>query len=120
MYRLLLSAIECMHKLYYLKTRLTVNKINLFYVYRWQTRIKPKGFKNLFALIFCAGHIIGNIVFTVFLLSAAIKNYPGGHAITLLHTLESNNLEANYTIHIDNLAAQTGITRFTQLSDHWT
>jgi len=40
--------------------------------------------------------------------------------MTLLHTFEYNHLDANYTIHIDNLAAQTGVTRFTQLSDHWT
>ncbi|XP_060859004.1 probable Dol-P-Man:Man(7)GlcNAc(2)-PP-Dol alpha-1,6-mannosyltransferase [Metopolophium dirhodum] len=85
----------------------------------WRTRFRPKGFKNLIALVFCVGHIIGNLAFTVILLSAAIKNYPGGHAMTLLHTFEYNHLDANYTIHIDNLAAQTGVTRFTQLSDHW-
>jgi len=97
-----------------------VNKFNLFIIYRWRTRFRPKGFKNLIALVFCVGHIIGNLAFTVILLSAAIKNYPGGHAMTLLHTFEYNHLDANYTIHIDNLAAQTGVTRFTQLSDHWT
>lgn len=76
--------------------------------------------KNLIALLFCVGHIIGNIVFTILLSSAAIKNYPGGHAMTLLHKFENKNLDANYTIHIGNFAAQTGVTRFTQLSDHWT
>ncbi|XP_025191081.1 probable Dol-P-Man:Man(7)GlcNAc(2)-PP-Dol alpha-1,6-mannosyltransferase isoform X2 [Melanaphis sacchari] len=86
----------------------------------WQTRFKPKGFKNVLALLFCTGHIIGNLVFTIFLMSASIKNYPGGHAMTLLHTFENNHLDANYSIHIDNYAAQTGVTRFTQLSDHWT
>ncbi|XP_026817640.1 probable Dol-P-Man:Man(7)GlcNAc(2)-PP-Dol alpha-1,6-mannosyltransferase [Rhopalosiphum maidis] len=86
----------------------------------WQTRFKPKGFKNILALIFCTGHIIGNLVFTVFLMSASNKNYPGGHAMTLLHTFENNHLDANYTIHIGNYAAQTGVTRFTQLSAHWT
>lgn len=75
--------------------------------------------QNLIALAFCAGHIIGNVVFTIFLSSAAIKNYPGGHSMTLLHNFEKSNLDANYSIHIDNLPAQTGVTRFTQLSDHW-
>lgn len=76
--------------------------------------------QNLIALAFCAGHIFGNIVFTIVLTSAAVKNYPGGHAMTLLHTFESNNMNANYSIHIGNLPAQTGVTRFTQLSDSWT
>lgn len=40
--------------------------------------------------------------------------------MTLLHKFESSNMNATYKIHIDNLAAQTGVTRFTQLSDHWT
>lgn len=71
------------------------------------------------AVSFCTGHIIGNIAFTILLLSAAIKNYPGGHSMALLHRFEQNNLEANYSVHIDNHAAQTGVTRFTQLSDNW-
>lgn len=37
----------------------------------------------------------------------------------LLHKFESDNQDANYTIHIDNFSAQTGITRFTQLNNHW-
>lgn len=89
-------------------------------IYRWQTRFKPKGLQNLIALAFCASHIIGNIIFTIVLSSAAIKNYPGGQAMMLLHKLENNNMNANYTIHIDNLPAQTGVTRFIQLSHHWT
>lgn len=40
--------------------------------------------------------------------------------MTLLHKFESGNLYENYTIHIDNLSAQTGVTRFTQLNDNWT
>lgn len=37
-----------------------------------------------------------------------------------LHKIEHNNLNANYSIHIDNLPAQTGVTRFAQLSNNWT
>jgi len=58
-------------------------------------------------------------MFTVFLSGAAVKNYPGGHAIMFLHKFEHSNLNANFTVHISNLAAQTGVTRFTQLSDNW-
>lgn len=70
-------------------------------------------------MAFCTGHIIGNFAFTLLLSSTAIKNYPGGHAMELLHRFEQNNLDTNYSVHIDNLAAQTGVTRFTQLSDNW-
>lgn len=86
----------------------------------WQTRFKPKGIKNVFALFFCTCHIIGNVVFTIVLMSASYKNYPGGYAITLLHSFENNHLDANYTIHIGNYPAQTGVTRFTELNNHWT
>ncbi|VVC30835.1 Hypothetical protein CINCED_3A017881 [Cinara cedri] len=86
----------------------------------WQTRFKPKGLKNLIALVFCISHIIGNLTFTIILSSAAIQNYPGGHAMLTLHKVEHKNLNANYSIHIDNLPAQTGVTRFTQLSNQWT
>lgn len=94
----------------------TIQKI---FTFRWQTRLKPKGLRNIITLMICAGHIIGNIAFTILLTSASMKNYPGGHAMVHLHRFEYNNLDANYTIHIGNLAAQTGVTRFMQLSDHW-
>ncbi|XP_050439362.1 probable Dol-P-Man:Man(7)GlcNAc(2)-PP-Dol alpha-1,6-mannosyltransferase [Adelges cooleyi] len=85
----------------------------------WQTKLNPKGLANLISLAFCAGHIVGNIILTILLASAAKQNYPGGNAMTLLHLYEHNNFQTNYSVHIGNLAAQTGVTRFTQLSDHW-
>lgn len=95
-------------------------KLITFYIYSWQTRFKPNGLQNVISLAFCAGHIIGNLGLTILLSSAAIKNYPGGQAMTILHKVENAFLHANYSIHIDNLSAQTGVTRFTQLSDQWT
>lgn len=74
---------------------------------------------DLIGPIFCVVHIIGNIIFTIVLSSAAIRNYPGGEAIIQLHTFENCNLNANFSVHISNLPAQTGVTRFTQLSDMW-
>lgn len=97
----------------------TIYIIKYFFGFRWQNRFKSIGIRNLLILGFCVCHIIGNIIFTIFLLSAAIQNYPGGHAMMLLHKFESDNQDANYTIHIDNFSAQTGITRFTQLNNHW-
>ncbi|KAJ1646536.1 hypothetical protein LPJ64_001987 [Coemansia asiatica] len=43
-------------------------------------------------------------------------NYPGGHALSRLHTIES---APNVTVHIDTYAAMTGVTRFGQIRDDW-
>ncbi|XP_050354124.1 dol-P-Man:Man(7)GlcNAc(2)-PP-Dol alpha-1,6-mannosyltransferase [Nymphalis io] len=59
-----------------------------------------------------------NVIFSVALAMVAMTNYPGGVAITRFHKLLKN--EPYVHVHISNLAAQTGVTRFTQLHDHWT
>ena len=72
------------------------------------------------------GHLLANIALTCFLLAVSRTNYPGGEALDLLHRLESpdsyamgNGAANNVTVHIDVLAAQTGVSRFGQLHDHW-
>ncbi|KAL0270183.1 UNVERIFIED_CONTAM: hypothetical protein PYX00_007672 [Menopon gallinae] len=80
----------------------------------WDVRHKSK-LKKLIALGF-VGHIGLNILFTVFLLRVASVNYPGGTAIARLHRLVQN--EKVY-VHIDNLSAQTGVSRFTQINSDW-
>ncbi|CAB3371885.1 Hypothetical predicted protein [Cloeon dipterum] len=62
-------------------------------------------------------HIILNLLFSLFMLSIARTNYPGGAAMARIHQLEDHS--SNFTLHIDNLAAQTGVSRFTQLSTAW-
>lgn len=63
--------------------------------------------------------ILINILITTLLTTASIANYPGGHALALLHSLHSpaltNNTEAPH-IHICNLAAQTGASLFSQIN----
>lgn len=61
--------------------------------------------------------IIGNLVLSLSFITVAMTNYPGGIAITRFHKLVQNEPFVN--VHIDNLAAQTGVTRFTQINDHW-
>ena len=71
-------------------------------------------------------HLLVNLALTCFLLAVSRTNYPGGEALDLLHRLESpdsyamgNGAANNVTVHIDVLAAQTGVSRFGQLNDHW-
>ncbi|XP_045777001.1 probable Dol-P-Man:Man(7)GlcNAc(2)-PP-Dol alpha-1,6-mannosyltransferase [Maniola jurtina] len=62
--------------------------------------------------------IVCNIAFSVALSLVAMTNYPGGVAMIKFHKLLKN--EPYVHVHISNLAAQTGVTRFTQINDHWT
>ncbi|CAK1583476.1 unnamed protein product [Parnassius mnemosyne] len=61
--------------------------------------------------------IVANVIFSIALVLVAMTNYPGGLAITKFHKLLKN--EPSVHVHISNLAAQTGVTRFTQIHDHW-
>ncbi|KAI5643125.1 alg9-like mannosyltransferase family domain-containing protein [Phthorimaea operculella] len=61
--------------------------------------------------------IAANIAMTVAFTMVAMTNYPGGVAITRFHKLLKD--EPHVHVHISNLAAQTGVTRFTQIHDHW-
>lgn len=62
-------------------------------------------------------HLVLNAVFSVFLLCIAGANYPGGVAISRLHSLEKDEKFA--FVHIDVLTAQTGVSRFTQGNPNW-
>jgi len=65
-----------------------------------------------------AGHLVLNAMFSLFLLAIAGQNYPGGVALSHLHQLEKGTVGAN--VYIDNLAAQTGVSRFLELNPTWT
>ncbi|XP_035732555.1 probable Dol-P-Man:Man(7)GlcNAc(2)-PP-Dol alpha-1,6-mannosyltransferase isoform X1 [Vespa mandarinia] len=82
----------------------------------WENRRKSP-WNGMLSLI-VIGHLVLNTIFSMFLLCIASCNYPGGLAIARLHRLEQNSSESVY-VHIDNLAAQTGVSRFTQTNSSW-
>ncbi|KAJ2644220.1 hypothetical protein GGF44_000746 [Coemansia sp. RSA 1694] len=43
-------------------------------------------------------------------------NYPGGHALAMLHAIEA---APGVKVHIDSFAAMTGVTRFGQVREDW-
>nr|CAG4650094.1 EOG090X04MD [Sida crystallina] len=81
----------------------------------WENR--GKGSWHGLLALGVVGHLAINLVLTCFLLAVSSANYPGGQVLSLLHEIE--NPTTNVTVHIDTLAAQTGVSRFGQLHDHW-
>ncbi|XP_047994022.1 dol-P-Man:Man(7)GlcNAc(2)-PP-Dol alpha-1,6-mannosyltransferase [Leguminivora glycinivorella] len=61
--------------------------------------------------------VVGNVMLSIAFVSVAMTNYPGGVAMTRFHKLLKN--EPYVHVHISNLAAQTGVTRFTEIHNHW-
>jgi len=62
-------------------------------------------------------HLLANAALTALLLVISINNYPGGSALRLLHQLSPDGSIAS--VHIDNLSAQTGVTRFLETRPEW-
>ncbi|QRW03751.1 glycosyltransferase family 22 protein [Ceratobasidium sp. AG-Ba] len=61
------------------------------------------------------GLIACNIIATTFLTIVSRANYPGGAALALVNSLpQSTRSNSTVSVHIDNLAAQTGASLFTQ------
>ncbi|XP_014284199.1 dol-P-Man:Man(7)GlcNAc(2)-PP-Dol alpha-1,6-mannosyltransferase [Halyomorpha halys] len=69
------------------------------------------------ASVYIVLHIIINIILSCILLRVASDNYPGGVAVSRLHRLVSPENQVH--VYIDNLPAQTGVSRFTEINKNW-
>ncbi|XP_053689696.1 probable Dol-P-Man:Man(7)GlcNAc(2)-PP-Dol alpha-1,6-mannosyltransferase [Sabethes cyaneus] len=81
----------------------------------WHNR--QKTFFHKFLSLIALGHLVGNAFLTMFLLLVAGTNYPGGIAISRFHRMAAG--ETGISVHIDNLAAQSGVSRFLQVHSDW-
>jgi len=62
--------------------------------------------------------ILANVALGALFATASFHNYPGGAAALQLHALAPRGASANHavTVHVDNLGAQTGFSRFSESS----
>ena len=77
----------------------------------------PKSVWHGFLALCGGGHLVINVMITLFLLMVSGTNYPGGVALSRLHRLEYNNSQVS--VHISNFAAQSGVSRFMQVREDW-
>ncbi|CBY34436.1 unnamed protein product [Oikopleura dioica] len=63
------------------------------------------------------GSVVINFLGTTLFAAISAINYPGGQAIEKLH--DSVPCEFNVSVHMTNLALQSGVSRFGQLCENW-
>ncbi|CAH8668762.1 unnamed protein product [Dicrocoelium dendriticum] len=84
-----------------------------------RSRSKSSVFIRKWTIFTLYAHLVVNISCTFLLLLAAKKNYPGGDALAKLNSWPGLRERPNVQIHICNLAAQTGVTRFLEEHPRW-
>ena len=62
---------------------------------------------------------LASFVASIGLLYISSLNYPGGEALQRLHALTEAKRETHINVYLDNLACQSGVTRFQQIRPLW-
>ncbi|KAE9218848.1 Dol-P-Man:Man(7)GlcNAc(2)-PP-Dol alpha-1,6-mannosyltransferase [Phytophthora fragariae] len=79
-------------------------------------RNRSKAFLPFVGAIGC---MLVTVIGTLFLLTAAQINYPGGEAFVRLHQIGLNERDVPRSVHIDVPAAMTGVSRFGEEFSAW-
>lgn len=83
----------------------------------WTRRSKTMLYAALNSLMITT--TLASFVASIGLLYISSLNYPGGDALQRLHTLAEPERDTRINVYLDNLACQTGVTRFQQINPLW-
>ncbi|XP_046839849.1 dol-P-Man:Man(7)GlcNAc(2)-PP-Dol alpha-1,6-mannosyltransferase-like [Xenia sp. Carnegie-2017] len=83
--------------------------LNFIYMNIWKWRLR-----SIIATLVIGG-LISNVTMTTMLMYISSLNYPGGSALNTFHHQVIKRNSSPQSLHICNLAAQTGVTRFGQV-----
>lgn len=85
----------------------------------WTRRAKTQLYR-LFSIVLVFS-TLASFATSIGLLYISSLNYPGGEALQRLHKLAGYpNSLLPVRVYMDNLACQTGVSRFQQVNSHWT
>jgi len=83
--------------------------------YLWSNR--NKSYRRHVASVGLLAILAGNLAISTMSFWASFHNYPGGQALKQLHEME--NVNENLKVHMDWNVAQTGASRFLEISSAW-
>ena len=75
--------------------------------------------RSFFAIAGIGVLLFGSLAASSVMLSASMHNYPGGDALRQLHTIKGLSALPGTSVWLDNLALQSGVTRFQQERPDW-
>eukprot|EP00795_Rhopilema_esculentum_P010255 gene10255-18949_t len=93
----------------------TAAAVGVMEIFHW---FRQNGLLTKLLHLGTVGLLVGNVLVASVLSYISHYNYPGGVAFARLHVIEKA-VSGNASVHIDNYAAQTGVTRFGEQNSFW-